>query len=157
MPIRPKRSPSPFEQAFTLLEVLVSMAILTAGILSIIAIFPSIMKGNEAAELRTIGATLAMMKVEEIRRDDDENSKFMQAIKTLPAPTDPVPFASDPRLAYRISSTTMLYQHRDNSGAIVDDPADPRDNPNIPRIIIQVSPLYRPSNPVILDEYMFDE
>ncbi len=141
---------------FTLLEVLIGLSILTAGILAIMAVFPSTMKSSEMAELRTIGAFLGQMKVEEIRRDYDQNGKLMNAIKTLSQPTDPIPFAMEPRLAYRLSSTTMIYLHRDAAGNVFDDPTDPRDDPGVARVIVQISPLFRPGKQVILDEFRFD-
>ena len=76
------------------------------------------MKGNEMAELRTEGATLAMMKIEEIRRDNDENNKLITTIKSLPQPTDPVPFGTEPRLAYRLQQRSQedpAHTHRRTS------------------------------------------
>jgi type II secretory pathway pseudopilin PulG len=144
-------------QAFTLLEVLIGMAILLTGVVGVIALFPTVTRSNEIAELRSIGATLALMKIEEIRRDNDENDKLINSIKNLSSPTPPIPFPSEPRLSYSFSSTTVLYVNRDSSGNIVDDPLDPRDDPGIARVIVQISPQYRPGKAQILDEYMFDQ
>lgn len=147
----------PRRAGFTLLEVLIGLSILTAGILAIIALFPTTMRGNEQAELRTIAASLMAMKAEEIRRDNDASDKLINAIKTLPAPTDPVTFPFEPRLAYRFSSTTILYQKRDAAGAITDDPADPRDDSGVARIIVQIAPTFRPGKAYVLDELRFDK
>ena len=54
----------------SLLEVMVALGILTAGILSIMAIFPYTIKAQQEGELLSEAAALAQMKAEEIRRDD---------------------------------------------------------------------------------------
>lgn len=151
---RPRSRPA---RGFTLLEVLIGLSILTAGILAIVALFPATMQANEAAELRTIGASLLAMKAEEVRRDNDANDKLINAIKTLAAPTAPVTFPYEPRLAYMFSSTTILYQKRDAAGTVVDDPNDPRDDPGTARIIVQISPTFRPGKAYILDELRFEK
>lgn len=145
------------ERGFTLLEVMIGLALLLVGILAIIAYFPYMLRSAEAAELRTIGSGLALMKLEEIRRDNDDNGRLLNAIKSLPGPTDPVTFPMEPRLAYRFSSTTILYKHHDAAGNLIDEPTDPRDNPGVARVIIQISPEFRPGKEFILDEYRFDE
>lgn len=150
-------SPAARRRGFTLLEALIGMAILLAGIVSIMAYLPKMLEADEAAELRTIGAGLALMKLEEIRRDNDANGRLLNAIKSLPGPTAPTTFPFEPRLAYRFSSTTVLYQHFDNVGNLIDEPTDPRDDPGVARVIIQISPQFRPGKEYILDEYRFDE
>jgi len=144
----------PEPAGFTLLEILVSVVVLTVGVLGVVTLFSFVLRANEEAELRTIGAALAMMKIEEIRRDNDRDGKLLEAIRMLEAPTDPVPFALEGRLAYRFSSTTLLYLRRGGSGAPIDDPDDPRDDPGVARVIIQESPEFKP-RPKILDEYRF--
>lgn len=135
-------------RGFTLLEVFIGLSILTVGILVVLQLFPYTIRANERAELRTIGAALAMQKIEEIRRDNDQGSRLIDGIKSLTSPTAPVPFAADPRLAYRLSGVTMLYS---DSGVA----NDPRDDVGVARVIIQESPSFR-SRPVILDEYRFN-
>lgn len=141
--------------AFTILEVLVGVSLMTIGIVTIMALFPYTLKTNERAELRTLGASLAYMKIEEIRRDNDDEGKLLNGIRAMTRPSDPVPFASDWRLAYRLSGVTMLYQHRNGSGSLVDDPGDPRDDPGVARVIIQENPDFR-KDPQIFDEYRFN-
>ena len=142
-------------RAFTLVEVLVGLSIMTVGILGIMAVFPFTLRAREQAELRTIGAWAALMKIEEVRRDNDTGGKLLTGIENLSEPTEPVVFAFDQRLAYRFSSTTILYEQLDPStGLPIDDPSDPRDDPGVARVIIQESPAFRP-NPRILDEYRF--
>ena len=140
--------------SFTILEVLVGLAVLTAGILSILAVFPATLRGNQSAELRTLAASLAMMKIEEVRRDNDETNFLIGGIQNLTEPTEPVVFALERRLAYRFSGVTMLHIKIDASGAIIDDPDDPRDDPGVARVIIQESPTFR-SRPKIIAEFRF--
>jgi type II secretory pathway pseudopilin PulG len=132
---------------FTLLEVLLGMSILAAGVLAVLGLFPWTLRANERAELRTLGAALGMMKVDEIRRDNPTSptlATLIGEIESLTVPTDPVTFPLEPRLAYRFSGVTMLYQGTD----------DERSSPGVARVIIQESPTFR-SNPVILDEFRF--
>lgn len=144
------------DDGFTLLEVLIGISILTVGVLIILMAFPQHMKSNEIAELRTIGAALANMKIEELRRDNDENDKLINAIRLMTTPTEPIPFSLDQRLAYQISNETFLYRTRNALGVVVDDPDDPRDDPGVPRIIVLINPEFRPGNAAILDEYRFN-
>ncbi len=132
----------------TILEVLVGISILLVGILSLMTFFPAILRANERAELRTIGGGLALMKIEELRRDDDLNDQLIESIRNLTAPTPAITFPHEPRLAYRFSGVTALYT------AGITDPDDSRDDPGIARVIIQESPNFR-ANPSILDEYRF--
>ncbi len=151
-------------RGFTLLEVLIGMGILTAGVISVMWMYPSTMKANEMAELRTLGAMLAMSKVEEIRRDNDELDKLINGIKNMTAPSSLITFPMEPRLAYAFSARSELYINRDNAGMVIDDPTDPRDNPGIPRVHIYISPTFRGGQKVNfygrlqpIDEYMFDK
>jgi Tfp pilus assembly protein PilV len=135
-------------RGFTILEVFIGLSILTVGVLVILQMFPYTLRANERAELRTIGAALAMQKIEEIRRDNDVGNRLLDGIKGLTTPTQPVAFASEPRLAYRLSGVTMIYT---NTGVA----NDPRDDVGVARVIIQEAPGYR-SRPQILDEYRFN-
>lgn len=133
--------------AYTLLEVLLGMSILTAGLLAVLALFPWTLRANERAELRTLAAGLGMMKVEEIRRDNPTTSSlstFIDAIAGLTAPTDPITFPFEPRLAYRFSSQTLLYTNTN----------DERSSPGVARVIIQESPDFK-TNPIIIEEFRF--
>ena len=91
-----RRIRKPGARGFTLLEVMIGLSILTVGIVSVMALHPFTLRANEDAELRTIAASLAMMKIEEARRDNDENDKFKMAILNLTEPTEAIPFAIDP-------------------------------------------------------------
>lgn len=159
MPRTPRRPPlrRPGARAFTLLEVVIGLSILTVGIVLLMAAFPYTLKSDESAELRTLGAALAALKIEEVRRDNDANDRLIDAIRNLAAPTDPVDFALERRLAYRFHSQTMLYAKTDAFGNPFDDPLDPRDDPGVARVIVMISPNFRPGKPTILDEYRFDK
>lgn len=138
-----------------MLEALVGVAIAAAGVVAIMAVFPSTLGSAEKAELQTIGAALAMMKIEEIRRDNDEGGRLLNQIKGLTEPTDPIVFPFEPRLAYSFSGTTVLFARRDGSGALLDDPDDPRDDPGVARILIRMAPSFDPSAK-ILSEFRFN-
>lgn len=138
-----------------MLEALVGVAIAMAGIVAIMAVFPSTLRSAEKAELLTIGSGLAMMKIEEIRRDNDESGRLLNQIKALTEPTEPVVFPFEPRLAYSFSGTTVLYARRDLDGNLLDDPDDPRDDPGVARILIRMAPSFDPSARV-LSEFRFN-
>lgn len=142
-------SSRPGRSGLSLLEVLVGLSILAAGILAILSVTPTIMRANERAELRTIGAALAYQKIEEVRRDNDAGGKLINQIKNLTTPTAPVRFGADPRLSYRFSGVTLLYRNADGG------PDDPRTTPGVARVIIMESPGFR-ARPQILDEYRFN-
>lgn len=135
-------------QAFTLLEVLLGLSILSAGLLAVLALFPWTLRANERAELRTLAAALGMLKVEEIRRDNPTTASlltFIGSIEGLTVPTDPITFPLEPRLAYRFSGETMLYAGTN----------DERSSSGVARVIIQESPDFR-TNPIVLEEFRFE-
>lgn len=137
------------QDAFTLLEVLLGLSILTAGILAVLALVPWTLRANERAELRTLAASLGMMKVEEIRRDNPTSGSvatLVGEIQNLTTPTDPITFPFEPRLAYRFSGETLLYAGVN----------DERSSSSVARVIIQESPEFR-ANPIILEEFRFDQ
>jgi prepilin-type N-terminal cleavage/methylation domain-containing protein len=129
---------------FTLLEVLVGLSILTAGILSIMAIFPLMLRVQTDAEVLAIGASLAQMKAEEIRRDDDRNGSLVGAIRNMSTPSDPITFPREPRLAYSFSGRSLMYSSAAN-------PDDPRAADGVARVIIRYSASFRPSQDVIYE------
>ena len=133
---------------FTLLEVLVALAILIAGLLALAASFPLMLQSGRDAELITIAAALAQQKAEEIRRDDSADHRLVTAIRNRATPTDPIVFPLEPRLEYSFSGKTILY-------ATVTDPNDPRAVSGVARVIIRYAPNYRPSQDVI-DELRFN-
>ena len=74
---------------------------------------------------------------------------MIEAIRSLTEPTDLVVFPHEPRLGYRFSGVTVLYDDG------VDDADDPRDDPGVARVIIEENPAFW-TNPAVLDEYRFN-
>lgn len=128
----------------SLLEVLVALGILTAGLLTVLAVFPYTLQAQRDAELLTKAAALAQMKVEEIRRDDSVDGALLSEIKTMSDPSEPIVFQNEPRLAYQFCGRTLLY----GSEA---DPADPRAQSGVARVIIRYAPSFRPTQDVIYE------
>jgi type II secretory pathway pseudopilin PulG len=128
----------------SLIEVLVAMAILLAGLTTLVASFPLMLQGSRDAELLTIGAALAQQKAEEIRRDDSTNRRLVTTIQNRATPTDPIVFPQEPRLAYSFSGQTILY-------ATVTDPSDPRTFSGVARVLIRYAPSYRPTQDVLYE------
>jgi type II secretory pathway pseudopilin PulG len=137
-----------WEKGVSLIEVLVGMAILLAGIISILNMFPVSMRASNDAAMLTRAAVLAQQKTEEIRRDSDNQRTLINKIRLLTAPTTPVEFPEDTRLAYSFCGLSLL--------DTVDDPDDPRDDVGVARIIVQYSTRFRKDGRVIY-ELRFDE
>ena len=131
-------------RGLTLLEVLVALVILTAGLLSLAAVFPRLLQAGRDAELLTSAAALAQQKAEEIRRDDSADRRLVTAIQQLTTPTAPIGFTFEPRLSYSFSGRTVMF------GA-VEDPEDPRALDGVARVLIRYSASYRPSQDVIYE------
>lgn len=115
-------------QAFSLLEVLVSVAIFLAGALLIVFLFPQTLRASKDAELQTKASFLAQMKAEEIRRDDDTVRSLATAIARLREPTDAVVFTQEPELSYAFSSYSYLYRNA--------SPPVPEGDDNVARVLI---------------------
>lgn len=116
------------ERAFSLIEVLVSIAIFLAGAVLIVYLFPQTLRASKEAELRTKAALLAQMKAEEIRRDDDTNRSISTAIANLAEPTDSVVFTQEPELSYAFSSYS--FHHRNAN------PPVPEGDDNVARVLV---------------------
>ena len=136
------------KSGFTLLEVLISLAILLAGIITIINFFPLSLKANRQAELISQSALLAQLKAEEIRRDLKSNGDFLDRIKSLRTPTTPIQFPQNHNLAYCFCGISLLDP--------VDDPKDHSDDYGVARVIIRLDKSYDPGERVIY-ELRFDE
>lgn len=134
-------------QGFSLVEVTVAIAILMIGIVGIVKLFPPSLKTSSEAAVRGRAVLLAQAKLAELRRDNDKNNSFTQAVLGLATPTTPVPFAADDRLAYQYSPTSEI--------APDGDPNDPAFDPGVARIIIRYNSAYRPSGDVVY-ELRFD-
>ena len=68
-------------KAFSLVEVLVSLAILLAGIVTIINVFPMTLKASNDAVYLSKAVVLAQQKAEEMRRDNLDPQYFVNTIK----------------------------------------------------------------------------
>lgn len=136
-----------FHKAFTLIEVLVSMAILLGGVIMIIWLFPKNLEASNEAELLSSAALLAKMKANEILRDDDTTRSLVTAIRQMDMPSDPIEFPMEPRLAYSFCGETQLYV---NSGDATQTQSD------VARVIVRYSAGFRQSNEIIY-EYRFGQ
>jgi type II secretory pathway pseudopilin PulG len=134
--------------AYSLLEVLVSIVILFAGILAILAVFPNALQANDRSVSLAEAALLAQRKAEEIRRDDNLSRDLLTAIRNLDQPTEPIEFSENPNLAYRFCGQSVIDP--------TDDPGDPRDDHGVARVIVQYSESFKPGGKVIY-ELRFDE
>lgn len=135
-------------RAFSLLEILVSLAILLAGIISIINFYPLTLKAsNQAADI-SAAVVLAQLKAEELRRDSSSYYNYIQTIRTLTTPTEPKPFPQAPHLTYCFCGVSLIDP--------VDDPEDPRDDVGVARVIIRYNQSFRPGADVLY-ELRFDE
>lgn len=129
-------------RGFSLIEVVVSFAILTAGLLSVLAVFPLTLRSQSKAELLTIAASLAQMKAEEIRRDDSTDGALVKAIINLDAETDPIVFPHEKRLTYSFWGRSVRYRGLAN---------DPRAADGVARVIIRLSPEYNSGKDVVYE------
>ena len=135
-------------QGYSLVEVVVSLAILLAGVISIVAVFPWSLRAHQQAADVSAAVLLAGKKAEEIRRDNDRNSDLILQLRLLRTPTPPLPFNEDERLTYSFSGVSLIDP--------VDDPGDPRDDIGVARIIVRYNQKFR-SSQQILYELRFDE
>jgi outer membrane lipid asymmetry maintenance protein MlaD len=120
-----------------------SAKILTAGLLSIMAIYPYTLKAQRDAELLSEAVGLAQMKVEEIRRDDTQAHAMVTAIQGMATPSDPIPFPNEPRLTYSFCGETVMYRDI--------DPQDYRAVTGVARVIIRYAQSFRASQDAIYE------
>lgn len=128
---------------YSLLEVLVALAILLIGVVGILQFFPPSLRASNEASLKGRAALLAQSKAEEIRRDTDKAGVLIDTIAGLSAPTDPIPFLEDPSLAYRFFSESL----RVPDG----DPNDPEFAPGVARVIVGYNGEFRPDEKVLYE------
>ncbi|MBI5155611.1 prepilin-type N-terminal cleavage/methylation domain-containing protein [Candidatus Poribacteria bacterium] len=134
-------------RGFTLIEVLVALALLLAGVVAVIQLFPVSLKANSDAALTGTAALLAQQKVEEIRRDNDLQARLTREIRERGAATTPISWPVDPRLTYSFGGSSEI--------TTSDTPDDPRDDFRVARVIVRLAPGYDPSEKVIY-ELRFD-
>lgn len=140
--------PATRRRAFTLVEVLVALALLLAGIVAIVQLFPVSLQANTEAVLRGNAVLLAQEKVQEMRATYDRNALIVQEARSRSTPTDPVVWPVDPRLSYSYSGVSLM--------AFGDTPGDPRDDRNVARVIVRLAPGYDPGQRVLY-ELRFDQ
>lgn len=129
-------------RGFSLLEVLVSIAVFLAGVVAIVFMFPRTLQAAHEAELKTKAALLAQMKAEEVRRDDDTSQTLTLAIAALRRPTDPLINPQEPDLSYSFNGRSLMYAPTET----------PDGDPNIARVVIWrnaagLAPTLSPSTP----------
>ncbi|MBX7244886.1 MAG: prepilin-type N-terminal cleavage/methylation domain-containing protein [Candidatus Sumerlaeaceae bacterium] len=122
-------------RAFTLIEVLVSLAILLAGVVPIFFILPNTFRARQEAEFLTKAAMLAQWKAEEIRRDDDTSGTLLGIIQSRTTPTTPMPFTAESKLSYSFNGRSILY---------ADLPPSPLNDAGVARIIISLTRVGNP-------------
>jgi len=132
---------------FSLVEVVVAMAVLLIGVVGILQFLPPSLRASSEAALRGQAALLAQAKVEELRRDERQSGEMINSIRNLSEPTDLVVFPEDDRLAYQFHSRSIRYP--EDSASEVDDDF------GVPRVIVRYNPTFRPSSDVLF-ELRFD-
>jgi prepilin-type N-terminal cleavage/methylation domain-containing protein len=132
-------------RGYSLIEVLVSLAILLGGVVAIIFLIPNALKASSDAAFLTEATLLAQMKAEEIRRDDDAYSSgtLMRTISMRTTETTPVPFPQNPNLAYSFIGNTVMYSSVPTG--------DPRGEAGVPRVIVRYANSYRSSQEVVYE------
>lgn len=122
-------------RGFSMLEVVVSMAILLAGIAAIATFFPMSVRHNQRAVDVSTAAYVAQMKAEEIRRDDSANHRLVREIRQLADPTKPATFPLDSRFAYSFCGRSMMDDATGTGGGA---------DSGIARVIIIYSAEFKP-------------
>ncbi len=126
-----------------MVEVLVSMAILLAGIVSIINLYPLSLKSNNRAITLSKAVVLAQLKAEEIRRDSVGTIDLVAEIERLTTPTAPKPFPQETTLTYSFCGVSLIDPD--------DDPDDPRDDPGVARVIVRYNRSFKPTEDIIYE------
>ena len=134
-------------RGYSLIEVLVSLAILLGGVIAIIFLIPNSLKASNDAAFLTEATLLAQMKAEEIRRDDDAyepgKGTLIKTIAARTTETDRIPFPQNSKLQYSFIGKTVMYTSVPAS--------DPRGEVGVPRVIVRYAPSYRSSEDVVYE------
>lgn len=142
---------------YSIVEVLASLAIFLFGVIAIVNFFPNVLRAQDEAALMSVAALLAQEKASEIRRDDLAGAgafPLTASIATFQTPTPPEVFPRHPQLAYSFCGRSIEDP--------VDDPNDPSDDIDVPRVIVLRYRGTSPPNPAdpaswdVLAEYRFD-
>lgn len=126
---------------FSLIEVLISIAILTTAIVVILSFLPFSLRQNERSADVSVAAYLAQQKAEEIRRDDSASRALLAQIRSLTTPTAPLVFPLDAKFSYQFSGVSIL---------------EPATDPGTARVIVSYTKP-RQLNGNILFELRFGE
>ncbi|GEM_PF-464867 len=130
-------------RGLSLIEVLISMAVLLIGMIAILNFFPQSLRANAGAAAKAQAALLAQGKVEELRRDRTRMQNLIYETRYLRVPTDPIPFAENPKLTYSFCGVSLVDP--------VDSPDDPRDDFGVARIVVRYSASFRPSQDILYE------
>ncbi len=132
-------------RGYSLLEVLVSLAILLGGVIAIIFLIPNALKASNDAAFLTEATLLAQMKAEEIRRDDNAytSGTLMKTISMRDTETARTPFPQNPNLSYSFIGNTVMYSSVPAT--------DPRGEAGVPRVIVRYAPSYRSTEEVVYE------
>ncbi len=132
-------------KGFSLVEALIALAILLAGVIALVRFFPMLFESSSRVVLETRAAMLAQSKAQELLRDDDTSFTLARTIANLSTPTAPMPFPEEPALSYCFSGKSLIYPESDPvNGA-----------PQVARVVVRYSASYRPSQDVIYELQFF--
>ena len=145
---RPLSAANTAEDGWSLIEVLVSLGVLLAGIVGIALYFPSTMETRAEAGYIAEAIMLANRKAQEARRDNDSAGRLINAIKAQGSPTVPIRFPEQPNLTYQFQNFSAV--------DTIDDPGDPRDDIGVARVVIRYATEFRPTAD-FLYELRFDQ
>lgn len=113
-------------RGFTLIEVLVALALLLGGIVAIVQLFPVSLNANLDAELKGNAAVLAQLKVQEFVRDYDEQLEIYQAPGGIlamgaqdPNNLETWTWEVDPRLTYSYASESATGEGPSGVGYVI--------------------------------------
>jgi type IV pilus modification protein PilV len=131
------------QRGFSLVEVLVAMAVLIVGVIGILQLFPATLRASADSAARAQATLLAQAKVAELRRDDSTAAAIIEEIRNLALPTTPVAFPEDDRFAYQFHSRSLL-QPDDTATSVEDDH-------NVPRVIVRYNTGFRPKGEILYE------
>lgn len=126
-----------------MLEALVSVVVLTVGVMVIALYFPRTLQTKLEAGHLARAVALANQKAQEIRRDNDAANRLISDIQSLTGPSPTGRFPEDDRLVYQFSGVSVLDP--------IDDPGDPRDDHGVARVIVRYATEFRPTHDVIYE------
>lgn len=133
--------PTPLPKAYSLVEAIVALTILLAGLLVAVRVFPAVLDSSSRAADLTQASLLAQQKAAEIIRDDDTSHSLARAVALRTTPTEPVLWPGDPRFTYSFSGRSLLFPETDPI----------RGAPNVARVIVRYAKSYRSNEDVVYE------